>query len=61
MHHSKLVKDACEKLEFELIFNLPYSPENNPIENVFSIVKNEYRRIKLAKVANNLDINHEEP
>ena len=34
-------------LDIELIYNAPYSPEYNPIENVFSKVKNIYKNRKL--------------
>ena len=46
VHHSKKVKSFCDKKDLPLIFNLAYSPEYNPIENVFSLVKNRYKRDK---------------
>ena len=46
VHHSTRVKEFCEKYDIPLVFNLPYSPEYNPIENFFSLVKNTYRRLK---------------
>ena len=36
---------------FRFIFNVPYSPEYNPIEFVFSKVKNSFRRIRARKIA----------
>ena len=29
-----------------VIFNKPYSPDFNPIESVFSVVKNHYKRAR---------------
>lgn len=37
------------------IFNLPYSPEWNPIETFFAHVKGEFRKIKLEVIVNNLE------
>jgi transposase len=39
-----------KELGIPAIFNLPYRPEHNPIENVFSLVKNKYKRMKLQSV-----------
>ena len=44
VHHSLKVKDYCQKHDIHLVFNLAYSPEFNPIENFFSLVKNRYTR-----------------
>ena len=38
-------------LNFEAIFNLPYSPENNPIETVFSLIKHEFKKNRLHHLA----------
>jgi transposase len=46
VHHSKRVKDFCEDNNLQLVFNIAYSPELNPIENFFSLVKNRYKRLK---------------
>ena len=32
------------------IFNAPYFPDGNPIENVFALVKNHFKRKKLNKL-----------
>jgi transposase len=43
-HHSKdVVKYAFEQ-KFNLLYTPPYCPWFNPIENVFSVVKNYYRK-----------------
>lgn len=38
-------EDLCIKNNIELWFLPPYSPELNPIENVFSMVKNNIRKL----------------
>lgn len=43
-HKSKVVLDSAKEKNFELIFIPPYTPDCNPIENVFSVVKNSYRK-----------------
>ena len=45
----------CEDLDIVLIFNKSYEPEANPIEAVFSIVKNAYKRSRLSFEANDQD------
>ncbi len=49
VHHSKAVKSYSEEHDIQIIFNLPYSPQYNPIEIVWSLVKNKYRREKLEQ------------
>ena len=44
--------EAYRRLDILPIFNLPYSPEYNPIESVFSQVKRIYKRERLQKLAN---------
>jgi len=43
IHHSKIVKEYMKTINHKLIFNAPYCPEYNPIEKVFSKVKNLVR------------------
>jgi transposase len=49
-HHSKLVKRAYERLNILPIFSLPYSPQFNGIESVFSMVKATYKRLLLKAI-----------
>jgi transposase len=44
VHHSKIVTKFLRDLSITAIFNVPYSPEYNPIERVWAIVKNQYKR-----------------
>ena len=39
IHHSKIVTEYVKKNKINLLFNVPYSPEYNPIEIVFSKLK----------------------
>lgn len=41
-HHSGVVKEAMSRLSVLPIFNVPYSPQFNGIESVFSMVKATY-------------------
>ena len=43
-HHSKLVRDKLDALGKRSLFIPPYSPEFNPIENLFSKLKNYVRK-----------------
>jgi transposase len=52
VHRSNIVKEEMERLDFTAIFNTSYSPEHNPIEHVFSIVKNHFSRVKSNAIVN---------
>ena len=39
IHHSKIIKKYAEENNLKLIYNVPYMPEYNPIEKVFSKIK----------------------
>jgi len=42
-HHSKEVKELAELSNKKIIFSPPYSPQFNPIELLFSVMKKKYR------------------
>ena len=44
-HHSKIVKNLVENSNGKCFYTPPYSPDNNPIENVFSVIKSKVRKI----------------
>ena len=46
VHHTSDVKTLCEELGIRVIYNRPYSPDFNPIEFVFSNVKNHFKRAR---------------
>jgi transposase len=44
VHHNQLVKDTLTTKNLDPLYNLPYCPDLNPIENVFGIIKSHIRR-----------------
>ena len=56
VHHTLDVKDLCAEYDIPLIFNLAYSPEYNPIETYFSLLKNLFKRAKLNCIANDIKV-----
>jgi transposase len=42
-HKSTIIKEAVEKSDNKIIYILPYNPDLNPIENLFSQLKNYIR------------------
>jgi transposase len=44
-HHSKIVKNLVQNSNGKCIYTPPYSPDNNPIENVFSVIKSKVRKL----------------
>ena len=45
-HHSAIVVEAFRVRRAELKFLPPYSPQLNPIEEVFAMIKNRYRDVR---------------
>ena len=58
-HKSDKSKEEGAKLGFRFIFNVPYSPEYNPIEFVFSKVKQKFRTLRARKLAGVIQDSHE--
>ncbi len=50
VHHSKIVQKMFADLKIECIFNVPYTPENNPIEYFFSTLKCRYKKMRLEQM-----------
>lgn len=44
-HHSKLVNETSGKLNIDLVFLPPYSPDLNPIEFIWKSIKRELSRL----------------
>ena len=57
VHKSHLVKDLYKQLDIKPIYNLPYSPEFNPIEAVFSKVKAYFNQRRLHNLVNKIGFN----
>ena len=47
VHHSRVSKEAYKELDLTPIFNIAYSPQFNPIESVFSMIKSNYKKLLL--------------
>jgi transposase len=58
-HRSKLVTAHLMATGMRAIYNIPYSPQYNPIERVWAIIKNRYKRKKLEIVGSGVKLNHE--
>lgn len=52
VHRTKRIQELYKQLDMKVIFNVPYSPQYNPIEIVFSIVKGHYKKRRLNYLAN---------
>ena len=50
-HRSEKTKVEMARLGFRSIFNVPYSPEMNPIEFTFSKIKAKFRSLRARKLA----------
>jgi len=46
IHRTDLVRKVAARKEFLLLYTPPYSPEFNPIEMVFGILKNSYYKMR---------------
>ena len=52
VHKTKRVQAKLKELQFQVIYNAPYQPELNAIEYVFSMVKRNYKKMKLEELMN---------
>jgi transposase len=46
IHHTKKLKEYCNKRKIILVYLPPYSPNLNPIEILRKMLKREYRKIQ---------------
>jgi len=46
IHHTKILKEFCYNNNIQLLYIPPYTPEFNPIELIFSILKTHFRKLK---------------
>ena len=51
VHRSNVVKKRLEELNIRVLFMPPYSPELNPIEEAWSVIKRKLRHIKARSIA----------
>jgi transposase len=54
-HHSKAVKARLQKLSLEVLYMPPYSPELNPIEEAWSVVKRKLEQRKARTIPDYVD------
>ena len=58
-HTSKKSKEALTRLGFRYIYNVAYSPDYNPIEFVFSKLKQKFRTLRAQKLTGVIQDSHE--
>lgn len=46
IHHRGEIKQLCDQFGVRLLYLAPYSPDFNPIEKAFFVIKNRLRRTK---------------
>jgi transposase len=54
-HHAKVVTDRLEALSIKTLFLPPYSPELNPIEEGWSVIKGKLKRKKARNISDYVD------
>ena len=59
VHTSKKTKKEMKSLGFRWIFNIAYSPEYNPIELVFGMVKRNFKALRAKKFIGLIQDGHE--
>jgi transposase len=52
IHHSKIFNKYMESTKSSVIYNVPYNPETNPIEQVFSKLKNDITIYNTSDIKN---------
>ena len=55
-HHSKILGKYINDKKKEIIFTPPYTPERNPIEKVFSVIKNKIRNLNFENKNQKLEM-----
>lgn len=59
VHHSKKVQAFLEDNKIEVIYNVPYGPEYNPIERVWAQLKAEFKKQKMQLILEGQAPNYE--
>ena len=57
VHRTKKVMQKCRSLNITPLWNLPYSPDTNPIESCFAQVKKAFKKRRLHCLVNNIEFN----
>ena len=59
VHTCPRSKTEMRRLKFRFVYNLPYRPDLNPIEFVFSQFKRNFKALRARKLVGELNISHE--
>ena len=59
VHKSKVYREKMDDLDIGYIFNVPYSPDYNPIETCFYKVKNAFKKLRMDMMVNNKKVDIE--
>ncbi len=54
-HHAKIVTERLKALGIDTLFLPPYSPELNPIEEGWSVIKTKLKRKKTRNIPDYID------
>lgn len=49
-HGTPLIREIARFYDIVLLFNAPYSPELNFVENAFNLIKRKFRVLNIRKV-----------
>ena len=58
VHHSKKVNQHLADIGLRAIFNVPYSPQFNPIEKYWAMLKYRFKMLKLRALQQEAKINY---
>lgn len=50
IHHFKNIISAVKNTTNKIVYNVPYNPETNPVEHIFSIIKNNVRNKNICNI-----------
>jgi len=59
IHKARVSKTLAQRLKIDLLWNVPYRPELNGIEFVWSIAKRRFRRMQLQRMLGTLALTFE--
>jgi len=60
VHRCNEVVDRLDELGLEYVFTPAYSPDFNPIESVFAIFKNRFKRMRIHAIQHGLEVRYHE-
>ena len=59
VHNCNNVTERLDERGLEYVFTPAYSPDFNPIESVFSMFKNRFKRMRINSIIHGREINYE--